>query len=213
MRLASTLIAVFVAATVLTGCSGAGDDTQPAAAPVTPSAAPETTAPAETSPPPPDAEPTPTPTPTRLPGTYMLGETSEEFAGGILTVQSVEVVQEIATTEGAPLTAAEGEQLVLFRTHFVNTGNGTVDLSCSGVHEWYVQVFDTERRELAPVFETYRIPGNQECNHELLSGQEADWVFAFRGIAGATPRVLQISDFNQQWIAWALTDEPLRLAD
>lgn len=145
----------------------------------------------------------------------MLGETSEDFAGGILTLQSVEVTSEIATTDGEPMRAAEGEQLVLFRTHFVNTGTGTVDLSCGGgPTDWYVQVFDTEQRELAAAFDTYRIPGNQECNHQLLSGQEADWIFAFRGIAGSTPRVMQVTDSRtfDNWIAWALTDEPLRLA-
>lgn len=142
----------------------------------------------------------------------MIGETSEEFSGGRLTLNEVEVVKEIPTVDGEPLRAAAGEQLVLFRTRFVNTGTLTVDLSCAGVPDWYVQVFDTERRELAPVFDTYRIPGNQECNHQLLSGQEADWNFA-RGIEGSTPRVLQITESRhfKDWIGFALTDEPLRL--
>lgn len=195
----------------LAACGASDPDVSAAESSEPPTTAKATSEPTETAP----ATPTPTPTPTRVPGTYMLGETSEEFAGGILTVKSVEVVQEVATTDGVPLTAAEGEQLVVFHTHFVNNSNETVDLSCSGVLSWYIQVFDTEQRELAPVFDTYRIPGNPECNHQMLSGQESDWSFVFRGIADATPRVLQITDTRtyDDWIAWALTDEPLRLAE
>lgn len=163
----------------------------------------------------PSNEPTPTPTPTRVPGTYMLGETSEDFAGGVITLNSIEVVTEVATTDGSPITAADGEQLVVFHTHFVNTGPNTVDLTCAGVPNWYITVWDTEQRELAPVFEGYRLPGNPECNHQMLSGQEADWTFVFRGIAGSTPRSMQIEDSRtfDDWIAFALTDEPLRLAE
>lgn len=204
-------VAALAAVLALSACgaqepSGTSEDTTQASETRTATAEPT----AESTP-----TPTPTPTPTRVPGTYMLGETAEEFAGGVLTLKSIEVVQEVATTDGVPITAAEGEQLVVFHTHFVNNSNGTVDLSCAGVLTWYVQVFDTEQRELAPVFETYRIPGNPECNYQLLSGQESDWNFVFRGIAGATPRVLQITDTRtyEDWIAWALTDEPLRLAE
>lgn len=145
----------------------------------------------------------------------MLGETAADFVGGTLTVSAVEVVGEVATNDGGPITAAAGEQLVVIRTHFVNKGTATVDLSCSGVPDWYIQVFDTEQRELAQVFETYRIPGNPECNHQMLSGQEADWTLVFRAVEGATPRVFQITDSRtfDDWIAWALTDEPLRLVE
>lgn len=207
-----TFVAGLVVLLALTGCASS-----PEASGTTPARESTSTTPAPSSSPlsTVTSTPTPTPTPTRAPGTYMLGETSEEFDGGILTVQSVEIVKEIATTDGVPITAAPGEQLVLFRTHFVNKSTGTVDLSCAGVLDWYVQVFDTEERELAAVFDTYRIPGNQECNHGLLSGQEADWIFAYRGIEGSTPLALQITDsrtFND-WIAWSLTDEPLRLKE
>lgn len=218
MRRARALSFVVTAAalTFLAACSSTGQDAEPSTSPtasVTPTADAEAASPSPT--PTPTTEPEPEPEPTLVPGTYMIGETTEDFAGGRITLNGLEVVKEIPTVDGEPLAAAEGEQLVLLRTRFVNTGSSTVDLSCAGVPNWYVQVFDTEGRELAPAFDTYRIPGNQECNHQLLSGQEADWNFAFRGIDGSTPRVLQITDSRtfDDWVAFALTDEPLRLAD
>ncbi len=145
----------------------------------------------------------------------MLGETAANWHGGTLTVESVEVTDSIETNDGGTIESADGEDLVVIRMHFVNNSNGTVDLSCAGVLDWYIQVFDTEQRELAQVFETSRIAGNPECNHEMLTGQESDWTLLFRAVDGATPRVLQITESTtfEDWIAWALTDEPLRLVD
>ena len=208
MRRTVTVILMAVAVATASGCGGG--EGEPEAAP-TPQPTQTVTVPAEE----PAPTPTPTPTPTRVPGTYMIGETSEDFAGGIITLTSIEVVSEYPTTDGAPITAAAGEQLVVFHTHFVNTGQETVDLSCAGVPNWYITVYDSEQRELAGVYETYRLSGNPECNYQMLSGQESDWTFIYRGIAGSTPRVLQIEDSRtfDDWIAFALTDEPLRLVE
>lgn len=199
-------------AIALAGCSGSASktDRDDASTASTVGAAPSGT-PSPTA----SAIKSPSAEPARVPGTFMLGETATGFADGTLTVTSVEVVPEIATNDGGVVTAADGEQLVVIRTHFTNAGPSTVDLSCSGVPNWYIQVFDTEQRELAQVFESYRIPGNPECNYQLMSGQESDWTLIFRSIAGATPRVFQITDSRtfDDWIAWALTDEPLRLAE
>lgn len=205
---ARVLVLVLATATLLAGCGGSGQDvgSRESTAP---------TRPAESKPSATEsATPSPTPTPTRVPGTYMIGETSEEFAGGVLTLASIEVLPEVPTVDGATMAAAEGEQMVVFHTHFVNTGTSTVDLTCAGVPNWYITAYDTEQREMAWVGESYRLPGNPECNSQLLSGQEADWTFIFRGLAGSTPRVLQIEDSRtfDDWIAFALTDEPLRLA-
>lgn len=127
------------------------------------------------------------------------------IAGSTLTVTSFEIVNEVPTVSGDPLVAGSGEQLVLFHTHYVNGSTQTADLSCSGAPDWYIEVLDTEQREMAPVFETYRIPGNPECNYQLLSGQESDWTFAYRQVEGATPMALQITE-TQTYDGFVLID-------
>ncbi|PTU55369.1 hypothetical protein DBB34_14525 [Sphaerisporangium cinnabarinum] len=152
-------------------------------------------------------EPDPTPTPEEADAeadpaaaaagdTFALGQ-PVTYAGMTLTVNSVEVLPSIPTIEGGSIDAGEGEQLVLVSTHFVNQGSGTVDLSCSGVPDAYIQAWDDQEREMAPVFDTYKIAGNPECNAQLLSGQEHDWNFAYRAIAGSSPLALTIADMRQ----------------
>jgi hypothetical protein len=155
----------------------------------------------------------PSPTPTQDSRITAIGE-PVTFAGATITVNSFKVLSQIKTVDGTPLVAGEDEQLVLFNTHFVNESKGTVDLSCAGYTDWYIQAFDTEGREMAAVFDTYRIPGNQKCNHELLSGQESEWNFAFRQIAGATPMYLQVTDTRtySDIRVVNLTDKPLRIS-
>jgi hypothetical protein len=198
-----TAIAMTVGALALTGCSS--DETLPETVPATSEAAP---APTQT----PTA--TPTPTPVDDPRVFGIGE-PVTLAGSTLVVNSFEVLHEIPTVDGEPLVAAAGEQFVLFHTHYVNGSTQTADLSCSGAPDWYVQVLDTEQRELAAAFDTYRIPGNPECNHQLLSGQEADWSFAFRGTDGATPMVLQITDSRtfEDFVAVDLTGTGLTITE
>lgn len=97
-------------------------------------------------------------------------------------------------TQGAPIVAGQGEQLVLVKTSFVNSGSDLVDLSCSGPYSAYIQGWDDAGREMAPVFETSRIAGNPECNSQLLQGQAHEWNLAYRAIAGSTPLGLSITD-------------------
>ena len=209
MRKQGALLVAGVLALVLAGCgSGVGEST------TTPSATRD--APAGTAASEPKSTPTPTPTPTPEddPRLFDIGE-PVTIAESTLTVTGVEVVAEVPTVDGAPITAAAGEQLVLFRMHYVNGSKQTADLSCAGAPDWYIQVFDTQQRELAQVFETYRIPGNPECNAQLLSGQEADWSLVFRSTEGATPMALQITDSRtfDDFVAIDLTGQGLTISE
>jgi hypothetical protein len=121
-------------------------------------------------------------------------EVAVTYAGMTLTVHSAEVVDRIKAVSGADFVPADGEELVLIKTTFVNRSTKTVDLSCSGPGRAYIQVWDSEGREMPNVFNTYRIPGNQKCNAQLMTGQESAYNFAVRGIAGATPYGMTIID-------------------
>lgn len=167
---------------------GAGSATAESGPSVTTTAAPEAT---------PFARPTPYSIATFDYPVYSIAETFE-FASMRLTVNSFEVTDEIGTTDGSPIVADPGEDFVLFRTHYVNLGSGAVDLSCSGLPDMWLLAEDVGGREMVPEFETYRIPGNPECNHMLMSGQESDWNFAYRMIEGAKPLVL-IAEETQQF--------------
>lgn len=127
---------------------------------------------------------------------YSVGET---FATGnvTLTIHSVEVVDSVATTSGPPLTPDSGGQLVLFRTTYSNSKT-QADLSC-GNTDLYVQVFDTQEREMAPVFETPRIPGNPGCNDHLLQGVAHEWNFVFQSVAGAVPLTMSVTE-TDKWL-------------
>lgn len=142
---------------------------------------------------------------------YEIGERFE-FAESGLTVTEVTVGSLIATTDGTALEAAEGEQLILVKSRYENLGGSSVDLSCSGPLDLYIVAHDTEGREMEPVYDTHRIPGNQPCNQGLLSGQEADWNFAYRAIEGGEPMALEIVDTRNfaDAVVVNLTDEPLR---
>lgn len=194
-----------VAVTLLAGCGGASTQASTGEA-LSPS-------PTVDASPEPSQPPTPTPTPTKDPRLFAIGE-PVEFAQMVLTLNSFEVLQQIPTTDGVPMTAAAGEQLVLFHTHFVNKSTETVDLSCSGATSAFIEVLDTAKNKMAAVFDTYRIPGNPKCNYELLPGQEHDWNFAFRGIAGSTPMALTITDTRtyKDFVAVNLTNGPLAIS-
>lgn len=94
---------------------------------------------------------------------------------------------------------------------YENLGREGVDLSCSGLNDLYFTAYDSEMREMAPLFETNRIPGNQECNEDLLSGQSAGWNEAYRMVDDGEPLAFEIaatSDFDNIVVA-SLTDEDL----
>lgn len=142
------------------------------------------------------AKPAPQPvqpqiSPTLAPLIYDVGQA---FTVGnvTMTVNSVEVLDSVATNSGAPLTPDAGGQLVLFKTTYSNS-NDQADLSC-GDTGLYLQVFDVEGKEMAPVFENPRIPGNPECNDYLLQGVSHEWNFVFQSVAGATPNALSITE-------------------
>lgn len=140
---------------------------------------------------------------------YELGERFE-FEDSALTIEKVEVSDTIETNEGGPLVAEDGELLVLVSMRYENLGRSGVDLSCSGLNDLYFTAYDSEMREMAPLFETNRIPGNQECNEDLLSGQSADWNEAYRMVEDGEPMAFEIaatSDFDNIVVANLSDDE------
>ncbi|WP_333811127.1 hypothetical protein [Timonella senegalensis] len=114
------------------------------------------------------------------------------FEGMTLTVKSAKVLDALPQAEGGPVKAEPGEQFVLVKTEFVNNSQQLVDLSCSGMPTVYMQGWDTENREMARVFEDYKLKGNPECNKNLLQGQSHSWSFAFRTVEGAVPSHLSL---------------------
>ncbi|MGW8431666.1 hypothetical protein ACWGJ9_11285 [Curtobacterium citreum] len=193
------IIAGAAAAVVLLGLGGtigalamnSGQD-QPAAT----TAAAET-APAEA----PSDEPTvtedivtaPSPTPT---AEILPLNTEFTVAGATMTVTGAEVMQTIPTIDGATLTAEPGQQLVLVHTTYTVSGSKAVDLSCSGGDGTYIQAYDTDGNEMAPIFETSSIAGNPGCNEYLSHGATHAWNFAYSAAAGTTPAGLSVTDSN-----------------
>lgn len=131
-----------------------------------------------------------------------------QFAGMDITYTAVEMTDSIDTVDGGTIAAESGEVLVLLSSDFKNPGPDTVDLSCSGVNDAYIQMFDWDDNEIAQVFDTYEIPGNPGCNDQLLVGQEAQWNTLWRTVEGSEPAYLSISDTNT-WdeIGIALDDD------
>lgn len=193
------IIAGAAAAVVLLGLGGtigalamnSGQD-QPAAT----TAAAET-APAEA----PSDEPTvtedivtaPSPTPT---AEILPLNTEFTVAGATMTVTGAEVMQTIPTIDGTTLTADPGQQLVLVHTTYTVSGSKAVDLSCSGGDGTYIQAYDTDGNEMAPIFETSSIAGNPGCNEYLSHGATHTWNFAYSAAAGTTPAGLSVTDSN-----------------
>jgi hypothetical protein len=157
--------------------------------PTTRSPDPTPFAPSASAPTMPIASQTP-PTPPEVPVLHV-GDAATNF-GVTLTISSVEIVDSIETISGPPIVAEPGTQLVLFKATFLNNTSVPVDLSCAS--PLWMNVYDTEGRKLAPVFDTYRIPGNQECNYQLIQGLSSEWNFAFKGVAGATLSKLTFLD-------------------
>jgi hypothetical protein len=127
----------------------------------------------------------------KQPTVYKVGDT---FTTGnvTLTVHSVEVLDKIPTTDGSPLTPDPGGQLVLIKTTYSNSKN-QADLSC-GNTDLYIQVFDSQQREMGPVFETARVGGNPGCNDHLLQTTPHEWNFVFQSVAGAKPIEMSITE-------------------
>lgn len=137
------LVVLLIGVAVLVGIMIGGNDApaaEPSSAPTT-SERP-TTEPKVSEPAPPPAE--------SEPDTYRVGDT---FTTGnvTLTIHSVEVTGSIATTDGSQLTPDAGGQLLLIKSTYSNSKT-QADLSC-GNTDLYIQVFDTEEREMAPVFD------------------------------------------------------------
>lgn len=143
---------------------------------------------------------------------YEIGEPFE-FEDTALTVTGVEVVSEIATRDGGVLRADDGEELVLVETEYMNLGRESVDLTCSGLRDLYLQAFDTDGREMEPLFEDHQIPGNPECNDALLAGQESEWTTAFRMVEGGQPLGLSLTETNSfdNLVVVNFTDLPIEM--
>lgn len=144
-----------------------------------------------------DVEPVqPAPAAEPEPDVFALGQT---FTTGnvTLTVHSVEAVDSIATTQGSPITPDPGGQLFLVKMTYSNSKT-QADLSC-GNTDLYLQMFDSQEREMAPVFELYRIPGNPGCNDHLLQDTAHEWNYVFQSIAGAAPLAMSVTE-TDSWL-------------
>lgn len=139
---------------------------------------------------------TPTPEPEPAAETYGFGQ---PFVTGNVTlvVNSIEAVDSIETTEGSPIVPDEGGQLFLLRMTYSNSKT-QADLSC-GNTDLYLQAFDTLEREMAPVFELYRVPGNPGCNEHLLQDTPHEWNYVFQSVAGASPLALSVTE-TDKWL-------------
>lgn len=142
----------------------------------------------------PSAAAQPTPEAPPAPAVIGVGQTLES-KNFHLTVNSAEVLDQIDTTEGAPLTPAAGTQLVLVKTTYTVTGPNAVDLTC-GNYDTFIRGYDSEGGQMAETFETPRIPGNQPCNQKIVTGQTAEWNFAYQMTAGRQPGALVVIDTN-----------------
>lgn len=123
--------------------------------------------------------------------TFGFGET---FTTGnvTLTVNSFEAVETIATTQGSPITPDADGQLFLLKMTY-NNSKTQADLSC-GKSDLYLQAFDTLEREMAPIFELSRIPGNPGCNDHLLQDTPHEWSYIFQSVAGASLLALSVTE-------------------
>lgn len=122
---------------------------------------------------------------------YELGETFT-VGSATITVHSMEVTDSIPGTYGGPITPDPGGQLVFFKTTYSNN-KYQVDLSCSGA-DLYIQVWDEQEREMAPVFENDRIAGNPGCNEWLLQDTPHEWNFVFQSVEGAKPYLMSFTE-------------------
>lgn len=116
-----------------------------------------------------------------------------ETDSAALTINSVEVLDQIETVDGAPLSADEGTKLVLVKASYTVVGPNAADLSC-GDTGLYIRGYDSAGSEMPQVFETHRIPGNMGCNEKLMTGQTHDWNIAFKIVGTNAPDHLLIID-------------------
>ena len=108
-----------------------------------------------------------------------------------LVIDSVEVLDQIETTRGGPIVADPGTKLVLVHSTITITGNAQ-DLTCGS--DLFMHAYDSNKSEMANVFEGPRIPGNPECNYKTSAGQTVAWNFAFKMGADRTPAILSVID-------------------
>jgi len=119
--------------------------------------------------------------------------TTPNFA---LTINSVEILDQIGTVNGGALVAPAGTKLVLLRTTISVYGDA-IDLSCASGMAMFTTGFDSNGSEMAHVWETHLIPGNPRCNIKTTAGETVAWNFAFKMSADRTPSHMSLwEDYN-----------------
>ena len=141
---------------------------------------------------------------------FQLGEMIE-FASMKITYMDVKIVDSLEKSSGGVFSPENGEILILLESEFTNPGPETVDLSCAGVPDAYIQMFDHENSEIAPEFDTYEIAGNPECNEQLLKGQSSQWNTLWRSTEGSQPGYLIITDMNSMDEIGIVLDDSIEL--
>lgn len=117
-----------------------------------------------------------------------------------LVIDSVEVLDQIETNYGGPIVADPGTKLVLVHST-ISVKGSAIDLTCASAAAIFIQGYDSNKSEMAHVFEGPRIPGNPECNYKTSAGQTVPWNFAFKMGADRTPAIMSVIDTNVggQW--------------
>lgn len=108
-----------------------------------------------------------------------------------MVIDSVEVLDQIETNYDGPIVADPGTKLVLVHSTITITGNAQ-DLTCGS--DLFMQAYDSNKSEMAHVFEGPRIPGNPQCNYKTSAGQTVAWNFAFKMGADRSPFILSVID-------------------
>src|SRR5699024_10055950 len=117
-----------------------------------------------------------------------------EFASMKITYMDVKIVDSLEKSSGGVFRHENGEILIILESEFTNPGPGTGDVSCTGVPDAYIQMFNHENREIAPEFDTYENAAQPECNEQLLKGQIYQWNSLWRSTQGSPPGYSIITD-------------------
>ena len=100
--------------------------------------------------------------------------------------------------------------MVLVDADFVNTGSKSVDLTCSGLNDAFIEGFDIDNNQMEEVFEGYRIKGNPDCNASLLNGEKSSWKFLYEMKSGSKPGYLTVTDtrtFDHMYVVSFVPDQ------
>lgn len=152
--------------------------------------------------------PTATAPTTSGPDVFQIGETISTDDMEI-TVNSIESVDTTQGNNGETLRpSVDGRKLLLVHTTFTNKGTDSLDLTCAGLPNWYIEAFDTSNNKLAAFEGSYNIPGNPECNAQLLNGETTNWTMGFEMPSTSIPGYLTFTDTSSFSYVFVISFDP-----